>query len=91
MTTKKIKELLRNGPYAWPGGYPMYFITDDGEALSFKTVRDNWREVCWAVRNKDKWSGWRVIGYDINWESELYDGHTGEPIESAYGVYVEVE
>lgn len=85
ITTKEIKNLLRKGMYAWPGGYPMYFVTSDGGALSFKTVRDNWREVCWAVRNKDN-SGWRVIGCDVNWEdSELYDDHTGEPIESAYG------
>jgi hypothetical protein len=28
-------------PYAWPGGYPRFFITNDGEALSFAAAREN--------------------------------------------------
>ena len=28
-------------PYAWLGGYPRYFITSDGAALSFKTAQEN--------------------------------------------------
>lgn len=32
MTLQKIKQALRNGPYAWPGSCPMYFVTADGTA-----------------------------------------------------------
>jgi len=32
-TVKDFGEALRNGPYAWPGGYPLFFITADGGAL----------------------------------------------------------
>jgi hypothetical protein len=85
LTTKAIKNQLRSGPYAWPGGYPIFFCTADGGALSFKTVLENWKEVCWAVRHNDN-NGWQVVGCEVNWEdTELYDDHTGELIESAYG------
>ena len=30
-------------PYAWPGGYPRYFITNDGVALSYDAARENRR------------------------------------------------
>ena len=62
----------------------MYFITQDGGALSFATVRAEWRNVVWDFL-WDMSSGWRVCGCDINYEdSDLYDDHTGERIESAY-------
>jgi hypothetical protein len=83
-TTKDLKEQLRKGPYAWPGGYPCYFITDDGAALSFDSVRENLRQVIWAIRHKSS-DGWRVIGCEVNWEdSSLYCDHSGKRIESAY-------
>jgi hypothetical protein len=83
-TVKDLKQALRNGPYAWPGGYPLYFITSDGAALSFKAVRENFRCVIWSIKNKVN-DGWRVQAMDVNYEdNELYCDHTGEKIESAY-------
>ena len=89
MTVKELKSHLRAGEYAWPGGYPRYFITDDGEALGFDTVRENYRQVYRATRDSDATgrpcSGWAVIGVDINWEDEnLCDVHSGASIPSAY-------
>ena len=82
---RKLRNTLRAGPYAWPGGYPLYFITSDGGALSFQTVRENLRSVLDSIRHKSN-DGWRVIACEVNWEDEnLYDDHTGEKIESAYG------
>lgn len=84
MNTQELKQALRDGPYAWPGGYPKYFVTSDGEALSFAAVRAEFRQVMNAVRHRLN-DGWRVISVDINWENpELYCAHTGERIESAY-------
>ena len=87
--SKDLKNALRAGPYAWPGGYPVYFIASDGEALSFKAVKENYREVLRAVRDNYGWrvdSGWRVIAVDVNWgEYDWYCAHSGERIESAYG------
>lgn len=71
-------------PYAWPGGYPRYFVTDDGEALSFKAARENARLILSSLHCGTR-DGWLVVGCDINWEDgELRCAHTGERIESAY-------
>lgn len=79
-----FRAAMRHGPYAWPGGYPIYFITDDGAALSFEAAHQERRNILEAIHNQDH-SGWRIIAADINWEdSELTCDHTGERIESAY-------
>ena len=87
MTINSISDFrraMRNGPYAWPGGYPCYFLMSDGEALSFDAARQERRLILEAIRDRDN-SGWRVIGMDINWEDgELTCVHTGKRIESAY-------
>ena len=79
-----FRKAIRNGAYAWPGGYPLYFIASDGEALSFKTAKAERRLILEAIRDHDN-SGWRVVAMDINWEdTELVCAHSGERIESAY-------
>ena len=85
--TTELKATLRAGMYAWPGGYPMFFITSDGARLSFSTVRDNLREVITAIKDTRYtcMEGWKVVACDINYEGPLYDDQTGELIESAYG------
>jgi hypothetical protein len=84
-TTQQLKEQLRSGAYAWPGGYPLYFVTSDCEVLSFETVRKEIKQVLWSIRNKDNTGGWRVIGVDVNYEDpELFCDHSGKRIESAY-------
>jgi hypothetical protein len=85
MTTAELKNEIRSGKYAWPGGYPKYFVTDDGEAMSFDSVKENYRLVLDSVKHKNN-DGWRVIGVDINWEDDsLICCHSGNKIESAYG------
>jgi len=77
-TAAELKATLRAGAWAWPGGYPMYFVTHDGECLSFDAVRENLAQ-CLARE-----SGWRVFGVEINYEDDLYCEHTGLPIPAAY-------
>jgi hypothetical protein len=85
MTLLELKAALRSGPYAWPGGYPVFFFTAYGEALSFEAVKGNWREVCAAMMHKGSAKDWEVVSSYINWEDpDLYCAHTGERIESAY-------
>jgi hypothetical protein len=80
-----LKAALRYGPYALPGGYPLYFICDDGAALSFAAVRQKFRQIADAIQQNDR-SGWRVVACEVNYEdTDLYCEHTGERIESAYG------
>ncbi len=79
-----FRKAMRDGPYAWPGGYPMFFITSDGAPLSFEAAKAERRNILEAIANKDG-SGWRIVALDINWEDpDLYCDHTGKRIESAY-------
>ena len=85
MDLASIKEELRDGPYAWPGGYPKYFIMGDTSEVSFEAVKANWKEVCRAHITRDHLNDWWVHLVDINWEDEfLRCAHTNEPIECAY-------
>ena len=83
-TVADLKATLRAGASAWPGGYPLFFITSDGAALSFETARAEFRLVADAIRERDS-SGWRIVATDINYEdSSLICDHSGARIESAY-------
>ena len=84
-TISDFRHAIRNGPYAWPGGYPMFFITSDGGVLSFASAKKNRRNILEAIRDHSN-CGWRVVAADINWEDEnLYCDDSGEQIRSAYG------
>lgn len=83
-TLRQIKRAIRQ-PYAWPGGYPLYVVLADGEALSCEAARQEWRQIVFATLHGLR-DGWRAHGVDVNWEdSALYCAHTGERIQSAYG------
>ncbi len=86
-TTSDLKTALKSGSYAWPGGYPQYFLTDDGEALSFETVKEEYRLAYRSTRDKCR-DGWQIVGVDVNWENhDLLCAHSGERIDSAYDLY----
>ena len=83
--SRDLRQAIRQGPYAWPGGYPVYFVTSDGGVLAHSTVKAEFLNIVSAVRDRRN-DGWRVVAADINWEdTNLVDDHTGELIESAYG------
>lgn len=84
-TISDFRKAMRNGPYAWPGGYPLYFITSDGAALSFGAAREERRNILESILHQLN-DGWRVVAMDINHEDQdLYCSHSGEKIQSAYG------
>lgn len=71
-------------PYAWPGGYPRYFITSDGAALSFEAAREEAATIRDSIATRTP-DGWWVVACEINYEdSALYCDHTNKRIESAY-------
>jgi hypothetical protein len=79
-----FRRAYRNGPYAWPGGYPLYFITSDGGALSYEAAKGCRREILDSIATETN-DGWRVIACEINYEDgDLYCDHTNSKIESAY-------
>lgn len=66
---------------AWPGGYPVYHIADDGGSICAKCCND----LTNPIHEDSPDDGWRIIGSDVNYEDpELYCAHCGERIESAY-------
>ncbi|AXQ68542.1 DNA ligase [Caulobacter phage CcrPW] len=84
-TLSQVKAALRAGPYAWPGGYPLYFVTRDGAALSFDAVRSQFASVADDFMS-DSSTGWRVCRVEINYEdSDLRCDHTGKAIPAAHG------
>ena len=71
--------------YAWPGGYPVYAVMDDGESLCPSCVRENVRLILSATHDRDIHSGWYFVGAQVNWEDDsLYCAHCGKPLEPAY-------
>lgn len=79
-----VKATLRAGKYAWPGGYPMYFITADGGVLSFEAAQAEFHQVAWDWLHNGN-TGWRIVGCEINYEdTNLICDHTNEPIEAAF-------
>lgn len=84
-TIQDFEKHLEEGPYAWPGGYPKYFITEDGGVLSFDSAKENKDEIIDAMKEGRDNKQWRVVAVEINWEDpDLYCDHSGEKIECAY-------
>lgn len=86
-TSKQIKQELRDGEFAWPGGYRKLFVMSDGELMHFNCVRENLREVLTAQRESPyEHSGWRVEGVEVYWEGpSMFCCQCNEEIESEYG------
>ena len=60
-TGPELCSTLRHGKWAWPGGYPLYFVTDDGGALCFDCARHELFNIIHSIRN-DVSDGW-LTGY----------------------------
>lgn len=69
--------------YAWPGGYPLYYMTADCGVLCPLCVDAEAEVIAEADATNDE--QWRLIAADVNWEDpRLYCDHCDERIESAY-------
>ena len=77
----RIADSISSEPYTIPGMYPRFAILSDGECLCHKCCETE-RKWIGTTTGSD---GWTVVSDAINWEdSELYCGHCGAQIESAY-------
>jgi len=81
LLARSLADELAKHPYAWPGGYPRYAVTDDGGCLCVNCVRTERTAIDHAIPG----DGWFLLSLAINWESTLYCDHCGDVIESAYG------
>lgn len=88
MTATTLRQLYRERvgrKYAWPGGYPTFFVLSDGEALCHACAKDERSNIVRATLTARDHSGWKLEGEDINWEDpDLFCCHCNGRIESAY-------
>ena len=64
--------------FAWPGGYPIFYLDSQGSTLCPKCAR--------KMDADHDFAHWRAVAADIHWEGEpLACGECGASIESAYG------
>jgi hypothetical protein len=83
-TISDFRKAVRHGAYAWPGGYPTFFICADAGALCHACAKKERRSIIHSIKD-DYGDGWRVVAMDVNWEDpELFCAHCNERIESAY-------
>ena len=69
--------------YAWPGGYPLFYLTADCGTLCPKCVNAEREVISHADEGKD--DQWRIVAVETNWEDpELFCDNCDERIESAY-------
>jgi hypothetical protein len=87
LTLEQLTSALQQGSYSSIGSYPLFFVTQDGEALSPKAAEENRQLLEEALNNPDYpcLAQWRVVAHDVNWEDPaLYCSHSGARIPSAY-------
>lgn len=75
--------------FAWPGGYPLWYLCADGGALCPDCVNKEMDIIApETLANAKNWPDkqWRLIGCNVNWEDDaLTCDHCYKRIESAYG------
>ena len=78
MKLKQAKEAIRTG-YAWPGGYELFGIADDGNLLCCKCMRDNFRAIVDSTKHSIH-DGWCIdaIGSSADLESGDWIREEGE-------------
>jgi len=75
-----IKINKRWASYAWPGGYPLFYVTADNGVLCPKCANKN---LTLTLKGDDQW---RIVTCDINYEdNSLYCDNCSGKIQSSYG------
>lgn len=92
ITVAALKQFIRSGGYAWPGGYPCVLLMADGECIDAKSARENY---CLIRQTMRDWTGpgcrtmasdWFPEAVQVHWEGDpIICAHSGRAIESAYG------
>jgi len=84
---EEFEEILKGGAYTDLGGYPLYFVMKDGEAMSFRAAEQEKERIREAFEDQTSFDrDWIPEGVEINYEDEsLFCCHTGLKIDCAYG------
>lgn len=94
MTIAELKAHFHKGKanaYAWPGGYPMFYLCSDGGVLCPACVTKERARILRSTYELSKHSArsghdeWAIEGVDVNYEDpDLYCDNCDSKIESAY-------
>ena len=77
-------EYRKAASYAWPGGYPLIYITAEGDVACPDCVNSEDQFV--IASEKDHWRVWPIEGVQIHYEgAPEICCHCNTEIESAYG------
>ena len=69
--------------YAWPGGYPVYYVFADGGVCCPSCANKNIDEIDQERRNSH--GGWALGAFDVNYEdTDLHCDHCHKQIGAAY-------
>ena len=86
ITSTELKEYIRSNGIAFPGGYHVIALMNDGEIACYKGIRDNFKRILRAIWEGNMRDQWAVRGFEVHWEgSPLTCCITGGTIESEYG------
>ena len=77
----KLKSSLRAGEYTFPGCYRLFFITNDGCALSYEAVLSNLQGIYYSMMH-DFNDGWNIIGMSstAEFDDKVFCHDTGKEI-----------
>jgi hypothetical protein len=87
MKIKELKAYYRKGSataYAWPGGYPVFYLCSDGGCLCPNCATKKRAQIFRSTYERSH-DGWAIAGVDVNWEDpEMFCDNCNARIESAY-------
>lgn len=70
--------------YAWPGGYPLCYVTADNGTLCPRCCTDNKELIESAINSHDD-DQWEIVTFEVNYEDpDLYCDNCYQKIECAY-------
>ena len=84
-TVADYRKSVKHGKYAWPGGYPLFYVMSDGDPLCCDCSRSERRSIIDSIAHQSN-DGWNTVALTVNWEEQgLMCCHCNKVIESAYG------
>ena len=85
MNTQTLKNFIRSGGFAWPGGYPCALLMADGECIDAQSARENFRLILDSLKNQT-YRDWTPVDVFLHWEGDpIVCAHSGRVIPAAYG------
>ena len=72
LSSLELREYIRT-KYAWPGGYELFGIANDGAVLCCDCMRKEYYQIAYSRRHNIN-DGWRIVAIDsaVNYDIYIY-------------------